>query len=77
MDFPGPLYKGVLKQFATHVLGSRVRPDQLIIMSCESVFKKVTHSLFKEFLLPALLKALLRNPDELMSSECLWCVHMW
>lgn len=67
------LYQDVLKLFATSVLGSRVRPEQLVIMSCRDVLKKVTHSLFKECLYPALCKALLRNPDELMSSKSL-CV---
>lgn len=62
-------YVEVLNLFSTHVLGSRVRPDHMVVGNCAGIFKKVTHQLFKEYLLQPLLKALLRNPDELTKSE--------
>ena len=68
-DFPVALYPDVLRLFASFVLGSRERPDRVIIQGCGDLFKKVTHATFKDILLPALRKALLRNPDELMFSK--------
>ena len=72
-ELPMTLYEVVLEQFKTHILGSRVRLEPLILGSCMGMFKKVTHPLFKEYLLPAILKALLRNPDELMDGMCGVC----
>ncbi len=67
--FPETLYLDLLKRFVSSVLGSRERPDDVIIERCAILFKKVTHALFKDLLLPAMRKALLRSPDELVASE--------
>lgn len=62
-------YVDVLKLFAVSVLGSRTRPDYMVVGNCAGIFKKVTRQQFEELLLPSMLKALRRNPDELMKSE--------
>ena len=61
----------VIKLFASSVLSSRVCPDELVIKNCADLFMKVTHQIFQDYLLPAMLKALLRNPEELIKSEYL------
>ena len=65
------IYVEIVKLFCAAVLGSRVCPDHLIIRCCAGLFKQVTRDVFKEYLLPAILKALLRNPDELTPSKFL------
>jgi len=68
VKFPCDLYLNVVKLFVTSVLGSRSPPVLLIIVSCTEIFKKVTHSIFKEVLLPVMASKL-RNLDELMASK--------
>lgn len=68
-DFIGTRYVELIKLFCTGVLGSRACPDYMIVGNCAGLFKKVTREIFTEHLLPAILKALLRNPDELIKSE--------
>lgn len=71
-------YLELVKCFCEVVLGSRVMPDYLILENCAGFFKMVTHQIFKDCLLPAMLKALLRNPDELIRGVCMRiCVQMW
>ena len=70
-DVIQPRYIDVVKLFCTLVLGSRVSPNHLIVSNCAGLFKKVTRDIFKEHLLPAILKALLRNPDELTKCKSL------
>lgn len=63
-------YLKVVTSFVSHVLGLRERPDRQVMGNCGGLFKRVTHSIFKDHLLPAIRKAILRNPEELMSGEC-------
>lgn len=65
LDFPTEDYVAVMKCFAKLVLDSTVRPNYALLESCAGIFKKVTRRMFEDVLLSGMLKALLRNPDEL------------
>lgn len=69
-------YPQVVRLFCSTVLGSRVQPDHMVVGNMAGIFKKVTREIFKEHLLPAMLKALLRNPDELTKSKLLCGIHL-
>lgn len=60
-------YLKAVNCFISSVLGSRERPDMWVMGSCSGLFKRVTHAMFKDLFLTAMKKALLRNPEELMS----------
>jgi len=62
-------YPEALKLFASWVFGSRMLLDYRVVRNCAGIFKMVTHPLFKDYLLQPMLKALLRNPDELVKGE--------
>ena len=68
-DWLKDVYVELVNCFISSVLGRRERPDKWVIGSCGGLFKRVTHSTFKELFLPAIKKALLRNPEELMSGK--------
>lgn len=65
LDFPTDDYVAAMKCFAKLVLDGTLRPDYVLLESCPGIFKKVAREMFEEVLLPGMLKALLRNPDEL------------
>lgn len=69
LDFPTEKFAKAMEAFSKSVLGSTTRPDYLLLESCTGVFKKVSRQTFQDTLLPAMLKALLRNPDELTRGE--------
>lgn len=69
LDFPAEKFTKAMELFSKSVLGSTTRPDYMLLESCTGIFKKVTRQTFQDVLLPAMLKALLRNPDELTRSE--------
>lgn len=69
VEFPFKEYEDVMRLFSKSVLNGTSRPDYMVLESSTGIFKKVTRQLFEEILLPAMLKALLRNPDELTRGE--------
>lgn len=69
LDFPTDEYTVVMEHFVKSVLNSTVRPDYVLLESAAGIFKKVTRQVFKDVLFPGMLKALLRNPDELTRGE--------
>jgi len=48
---------------------SKTKPQQHILDKSGSLLRHVTHSEFKELLLPALQKTMLRSPENAMQSE--------
>ena len=59
----------VLTYFSKAVLAGRSKPLQSIIVSSGPIFRRTTHTQFSSILLPATLKCLLRNPDELLEGK--------
>lgn len=54
---------------------SKTKPQQHILDKCGSFLRHVSHSEFKEQLLPALQKTMLRSPENAMQSEMLLVSH--
>lgn len=50
---------------------SKTKPQRYILDKCGSFLRHVTHSEFKELLLPTLQKTMLRSPENAMQSETL------
>lgn len=48
---------------------SKTKPPKHILVKSGSLLRHVSHSEFKELLLPALQKTLLRSPENAMQSE--------
>ena len=65
----------VMKLVSKTILDGRERPNYTHLEAGVEVFKKVTHQMFADILLPSSLKALRRNPDELVRgvSLCYGC----
>lgn len=55
--------------FSKAVLAGRSKPLQSIILSSVPILRRTTHAQFSSILLPATLKCLLRNPDELLEGK--------
>jgi hypothetical protein len=70
LGFPLEDYTMVMKHVAKSVLDVTVRPDYTLLECCVGIFKNVSKQVFESVLLPGMLKALLRNPDELTRGEC-------
>ena len=62
-------YQDSMRLFSKHILDGRTRPDYVVLESIAGIFKKVTHQMFQQIFLPSILKALLRNPDELTRGD--------
>ncbi|GIY00789.1 eIF-2-alpha kinase activator GCN1 [Caerostris extrusa] len=45
------------------VVGSKTKPLPHVLETCSSLLRQITHNEFKTFILPALQKVLLRNPE--------------
>jgi len=60
--------EALLVHFSKVVLASRTKPQQSIVVTCVPIFKRTSHVQFSSLLLPATLKCLLRNPDELLEA---------
>uniref|UniRef100_A0A9J8CSH1 GCN1 activator of EIF2AK4 n=1 Tax=Cyprinus carpio carpio TaxID=630221 RepID=A0A9J8CSH1_CYPCA len=63
----------LLDLYVKTVLMSKTRPHQHILEKSGSMLRHMSHAEFKEQLLPTLLKALLRSPENSMQSES--CSH--
>ena len=50
---------------------SKAKPQQHVLDKSGSLLRHVSHSEFKELLLPALQKTMLRSPENAMQSEML------
>ncbi|XP_015253816.1 PREDICTED: translational activator GCN1 [Cyprinodon variegatus] len=62
----------ILDLYIKSVLMSKTRPQQHILDQSGSLLRHVTHSAFKELLLPALQKTMLRSPENAMQTvSCL------
>lgn len=59
----------LLDLYIKSVLMSKTKPQQHILEKCGSLLRHVSHSEFKELLLPALQKTMLRSPENAMQSE--------
>lgn len=57
-----------LELFKVQVLGSKARPPPNVLEACRALLRHASHDDFGQLLLPALQKALLRNPENLMES---------
>lgn len=66
-SFQSPL----LDLYVKSVLMSKTRPQQHILDKSGSLMRHVSHSEFKELLLPAMQKTMLRSPENAMQSEML------
>lgn len=56
------------------VLMSKTKPQQHVLDKSGSLLRHVSHSEFKELLLPTLQKTMLRSPENAMQSEKRACV---
>ncbi|XP_062310264.1 stalled ribosome sensor GCN1 [Osmerus eperlanus] len=62
----------LLDLYVKSILMSKTRPHQHILDKCGSLLRHVSHSEFKEQLLPSLQKAMLRSPENAMQTiSCL------
>ncbi|KAG7281813.1 hypothetical protein CRUP_037094 [Coryphaenoides rupestris] len=59
----------VLDLYMKTLLMSKTRPQQHMLNKCSSVLRHLSHSEFKELLLPAMQKTMLRSPENAMQSE--------
>lgn len=71
----------VLDLYIKSVLMSKTKPQQHILDRSSSFLRHVSHSEFKDLLLPTLQKTMLRSPENAMQSEssptknmCLTCL---
>lgn len=58
-----------LEIFVKVAISSKTRPDLSVIRECETLLRLVTVAEFEKLLLPAMLKAMLRNPEIIL--ECI------
>lgn len=59
----------VLDLYIKTVLMSKSKPQQHILDKSSSLLRLVSHSEFKELLLPTVQKTMLRSPENAMQSE--------
>ena len=52
-----------MNAYIKHVLGSRTRPPGSTLLACRLLLVHVDHAMFKETVLPAVDRAMLRNPE--------------
>jgi len=55
--------------YARHVVGGRSLLKAHVVAACRELLRHVTHDDFQQLLLPALDKALLRNPETAIVCE--------
>lgn len=65
----------VLDVYIKSVLMSKTKPQQHILDKSGSLLRHVSHSEFKELLLPTVQKTMLRSPENAMQSETLDYVY--
>lgn len=58
--------------FIKTLISCKTKPLKTIVEACYPLLKKITHEQFKGLLLPALQKAMLRNPEIII--ECVGLV---
>lgn len=61
----------LLDLYIKSVLMSKTKPQQHILDKSGSLLRHVSHSEFKELLLPTMQKTMLRSPENAMQSEML------
>lgn len=61
----------MLDLYIKSVLMSKTKPQQHILEKSGSLLRHVTHSEFKELLLPTLQKTMLRSPENAIQGEIL------
>ncbi len=61
----------LLDLYIKSVLMSKTKPQQHILDKSGSLLRHVSHSEFKELLLPTMQKTMLRSPENAMQSELL------
>lgn len=61
----------VLDLYIKSVLMSKTKPQQYILDKSGSLLRHVSHSDFKELLLPTVQKTMLRSPENAMQSKTL------
>jgi hypothetical protein len=62
------LRKVVLDNFSKLVIGNRVRTEAVVVKNSFPMLKYIAHAEFAEVLLPAMQKAMLRNPEIVLGS---------
>ncbi|PVD31523.1 hypothetical protein C0Q70_06936 [Pomacea canaliculata] len=63
------LYKGTfLDLYLKQVLSSRTKPPLAVLVSSRGILRQCTHQDFKEQVLPAVQKAMLRNPEIILGT---------
>lgn len=60
--------KSILDSFIKLTISTKVKPDDYVVELCTPLLKHLTHEEFKGLLLPAILKAMLRNPEIILYS---------
>lgn len=60
--------KSMLDSFIKITISTKVKPDSYLVENCKPLLKILSHEDFKGVLLPALLRAILRNPEIIMAS---------
>lgn len=60
--------KSMLDSFIKITISTKVKPDSYLVEHCRPLLKILTHEDFKGVLLPALLRAILRNPEIILAS---------
>lgn len=63
------LQGAMLDLYIKAVLMSKTKPQQHILDKSGSLLRHVSHSEFKELLLPSMQKTMLRSPENAMQSE--------
>lgn len=53
----------MLDNFIKNYISVKIRPNPFLIEACKTLLVELTHEDFKNTLLPALQKAMLRNPE--------------
>lgn len=61
-----------LELFVKVAVSSKTRPDLSVIHECKTLLRLVTPDEFEKTLLPAIMKAMLRNPEIIL--QCIGCV---
>ena len=57
------LQGGFLELYVKHVLGCRSKPAYQVLESSKALLRHIEHDQFKTLILPAMEKAMLRNPE--------------
>lgn len=60
--------KSILDSFIKLTISTKVKPHNYVVELCTPLLKHLTHEEFKGLLLPAVLKAMLRNPEIILCS---------